>query len=87
MTEKLASKASLCDRVQQKGSRGSTRGRGEAVLEAASTRRSELDRREISLRARFEDVQRQERQPNKAESALIHADLARIRARRVEENR
>lgn len=45
-------------------------------MEAASTRRSELDRLEPSLRARFEDIKGQERQPNEAESERIHADLA-----------
>ena len=83
-TKKLASKASFYDHIQQRVDRGGTRGSGEAVVEAASTRRSELDRREASLRARFEDVKRQERQSKRAESALIQAEMAGIRALRVE---
>ena len=83
-TKILATNTPLYGHHQQEVSRGGMKGRGEAAVEAASTRRSELDRLEASLRARIEDIKRQEWQPNKAESALIQADLARIRALRVE---
>ena len=83
-TKKLAPKALFYDHIQQKVSRGGTKGSGEAALEAAFTRRTELDRLEASVRARFEDIRRQERQPKKAESALTQAELAWIRALRVE---
>ena len=52
-TKELASKASLYDHIRRKGSREDTRGRGRAALEAASTRRSELNRLKTTLRARF----------------------------------